>query len=382
MAYGDPITSALPTPSVTTGPLYATDLRSWADEVEARLETQVGSAGINIDADLDMNLFALTDVDATQYENNAATKTGAGEERKLYVSGGELYYTNQSGVTVRITNAGAIDVGSIKGITGDYSADAEADVNYTSAQDRYQMLHNITNSARAELELGLLRLAGTGNNPTNFATIDAPGLAGSYTLDLFTGLPAANEMVTVNAAGQLAAVTNPTITGLTATGTVSANALSSTTSVTAGTDLKHGNLTKVIPVWDATIFAGATAGLASTYGASRGVYRFGDNNDRVYFPIDLQVGDRIRDISVRLSSTSGDSIFVELHAISASGVDGVVDAGASTTDSSGTFITVSDTGIDHTIVNTNWGYAVAVYKLGGTLGAIDVAGCQVVYDRP
>lgn len=106
----------LPTPSVTIGPAWATQLNdALATGVDAHDHTpgkgaKVPTAGLNIDNDLTFNNHTAFGLASLQLINTAstATYTGLAHALSVFSSGGDLWYTNSSGSPVQITAGGAL----------------------------------------------------------------------------------------------------------------------------------------------------------------------------------------------------------------------------------------------------------------------------------
>lgn len=108
----------LPTPSVQVGPTWAQNLN---DALTLRVDThdhtpsngvKVPTAGLNINADLSFNSNSAILLRGTSYNNNVATLPGT-ETRTVYVSGGNLFYNNNTGIPVQITSGSNINVGAL-----------------------------------------------------------------------------------------------------------------------------------------------------------------------------------------------------------------------------------------------------------------------------
>src|SRR6185369_1236390 len=103
----------LPTVSVQIGP-------AWADELNAALEiidshnhtsgsgVQIPTAGLNINANLSTNGYKIYDLFSTQYDPVTVPLTGASNANSVSVSGGDLYFTTGSGISVQITSGGSV----------------------------------------------------------------------------------------------------------------------------------------------------------------------------------------------------------------------------------------------------------------------------------
>ena len=104
---------SLPTPTVTLGPAWASQLNAAIETIDSHDHTSgkgstIPTSGLNIDEDLDFQQNKPFNLLSTQYISNASTLTGATNARSVYVSSGNLFYTNTSGTAVQITDGGSI----------------------------------------------------------------------------------------------------------------------------------------------------------------------------------------------------------------------------------------------------------------------------------
>lgn len=108
----------LPTPSVQVGPTWAQNLN---DALTNRVDThdhtpsngvKVPTAGLNINADLSFNSNSATLLRSSSYNNNVTTLPNT-DIRSVYVSSGNLYYNNNTGIPVQITSGSSINVGAL-----------------------------------------------------------------------------------------------------------------------------------------------------------------------------------------------------------------------------------------------------------------------------
>ena len=104
----------LPTVSVTLGPEWATSLNTAIETVDSHDHTsgkgtQIPTAGLNINANLDFNQFAIQNVN---FHNmiNRTTSSPSGSEfaSSISVFSGNLYFTNSSGVAIQVTDGGGL----------------------------------------------------------------------------------------------------------------------------------------------------------------------------------------------------------------------------------------------------------------------------------
>jgi len=103
----------LPTVTVTLGPEWATELNAALEVVDAHDHTSgkgvpVPVSGLNINADLNLGNFRVTEAKSVQHESQATTLVGASNANSVYTVLGDLYYTNGSGTAVQITDGGTV----------------------------------------------------------------------------------------------------------------------------------------------------------------------------------------------------------------------------------------------------------------------------------
>lgn len=140
----------LPVVTETLGPLWAAQLNEALEILDehdhASIGKQIPTAGLNINANLDFNGYKPFDLLSTQYTSQLAALTGATNANSVYVSGGNLYYTNGSGTAVQITNGGALV--STPGTTSSFEYDT-INTNITiSPSDTYVFIATDTSAAR------------------------------------------------------------------------------------------------------------------------------------------------------------------------------------------------------------------------------------------
>lgn len=183
----------LPTVSVTLGPTWASELNTALETVEAHDHTsgkgaRITTAALDIDADLDVNLFKLINATSAQFDNLGAALSGPTNAGSINVAGGNLYFTNGSGVAVQITDGGSvittpasletmqIDEVGVDTIIGAGDPTVVLAVN-TSVADR-----EITLPLASSVAAGRIYSIkdGTGDSEANSLTISA---AGSDTID-------------------------------------------------------------------------------------------------------------------------------------------------------------------------------------------------------
>jgi hypothetical protein len=285
-----------PTPEVTAGPTYAYDNDAALDVIDAHDHTagkgvKVPSAGINVDAALEMNGNDLTELQRLSF-NDATALSG---NLNLSVNGGELYWRTSGGASVKLTNGASINTTLVGGITGDYSS-TNADVEYEDAGKRYKFLQD--EGHWANIDAGELRIYEPTSGITKAVTIKSPtGLATAYDITLPAAAPAALALVMMTSGGVLQtsdAVNAPAFT------------VASNSDITLqGTGkIVHGSRVDIIHAAAAAAPAGAPSYV--------GPYWSGGSGDVVHVPIRVQQGSRIVSMIVRNYKTGAGTTVLAL----------------------------------------------------------------------
>lgn len=209
----------LPTPTVTPGPLYATENNQAFTVIDSHDHSPgngvpIPSSGININADLPFNSFNASLLRSTLYNNQSAPLVLPTDVRSIYSVGGDLYWNNGIGQPVQITAGAALNAASIGGIGGDYTTSG-ASVFYTSATLTYTFWSSANTTG--SIEAGPLTIR---NNTANSfgTTINAnPTISANYALFLPAALPATTKFLTLDNAGNIAAVYDTDNTTITVT---------------------------------------------------------------------------------------------------------------------------------------------------------------------
>lgn len=103
----------LPVVSTTLGPEWANQVNAAFEVIDSHNHTsgkgvQIPTAGLNIDANLDFNSFAVLNAQYTSLVNRSTSPSGSTFANSISVLNGDLYYTNASGVAVQVTSGGSI----------------------------------------------------------------------------------------------------------------------------------------------------------------------------------------------------------------------------------------------------------------------------------
>lgn len=197
----------LPVPTVTVGPLYATELVTAFDGIDAHDHTSgkgvpVPAAGLNINANLPFGGFSATGLKTTAFNDQGSSLSSA-TVGALYIAGGNLYYNNGAGTAVQITAGGALNAASIGGIGGDYVGSG-ASVFYTSATSTFTFWQAANQAARMDVGRVTIRRDTVTSAPG--ITLLSPALAGSYNLTLPNALPLIGSFLVIDISGNMSYV--------------------------------------------------------------------------------------------------------------------------------------------------------------------------------
>jgi hypothetical protein len=195
----------LPTPSITPGPTWASELNTALTAVDAHNHTsgqgiQVPSAGININSDLSFQGYNGVDFNSTRFDSLGSPLSAGTDIGCVYVVNGDLYYNNSIGQQIQITAAGALNATSIGGIGGDYGT-STASVFYQSVNQTFYFWQNTNQSAN--LDIGPVTIRGTGASAFGVKLIPSGAMAGNYSLTFPAALPASTSLITVGSSGTM-----------------------------------------------------------------------------------------------------------------------------------------------------------------------------------
>lgn len=224
----------LPTPTVTLGPAWATELNTAIETVDTHDHStgkgvRVKPDGLNINTDLDVQTNNINNVLSTRLAEQASLPVGAQDIRSLYSYQGNLYYNNATGDTIRITSGTSIDASTVGGIGGDYGS-TPAVVNYVNASKTY--FFETDTNRRGAIDSGALIIRETDVVNSNAVTLRAPAaLAANYTATLPGATPPATRFLSMSNTGAMDFI----------------NADESTVEITGGNTLqvKAGGITEV-----------------------------------------------------------------------------------------------------------------------------------------
>lgn len=103
----------LPSPTITLGPAWATQLVTALERLDEHDHSsgrgvKITPAGLNINTNLDINNNIFFNFQAIRFRSQNSALTGAANANALQSVNGNLYFTNGSGSSIQITDGGSI----------------------------------------------------------------------------------------------------------------------------------------------------------------------------------------------------------------------------------------------------------------------------------
>lgn len=190
---------SLPTPSVTLGPAWASQLNAALEVVDAHDHsngkgTTVKTAGIEINADLDFRSYTAFGLKSVKLSTQTSTLSGATHAQSLFSYNGDLYFTSGAGSPVQITASGAVV--SVPGAVQTIPYAVVASSPYSATTNDVVLVVDTSAARTINLPAAVSTSAGriymvkdgTGNSETNAITIlpngaDVIDLQASATLE-------------------------------------------------------------------------------------------------------------------------------------------------------------------------------------------------------
>lgn len=197
----------IPTVGQEPGPEWANDINSSLGTLDqhshvAGQGVSITPDAININADLPFNGFNANLVKTVNFQALSASLAGAVPNLGcIYVAGNELYYNDEAGNVIPITNSGSVNAGA-GSITGLPSGTASA--SYSSGTQTF--IWRSATLTPANMDGGSFIFRNI--TPSSFGiTVAAPsGLATNYGLQFPAALPASTKILTLDNAGNIGAV--------------------------------------------------------------------------------------------------------------------------------------------------------------------------------
>ena len=204
----------LPSPSVTVGPTWATELNTALGLVDSHDHTyghgaRVPSSGLNINADVGCNDTNLTALRSVRFQAQTLPLGLAADLGCLYVNGVDLYYNDGSGNQIPITAAGALSAASLGGISG---LVAPAAVTYVAGAKQYTFSANTGTVVAGAVDVGPVTVRQANTAAAKGVTLQSyPALAADYAITLPAAVPASTVPVMMDSSGNLTVAAAPTI---------------------------------------------------------------------------------------------------------------------------------------------------------------------------
>jgi len=189
-----------PVIGVTVGPAWATETNNNWTIVDQHDHSPgkgvlITPAGMNITADLTFQGNNLTNLKALKFLANGSPLSTAFFPESIYVAGQDLYYNDNSGNQVRITQSGAVvgPPGSITGLV------PPASVTYVSGDETFVFQSDV--NVPANLDGGSITLREVTTSPNGITLSSPTGLPANYTLTLPNALPGSRSLLSFDNSG-------------------------------------------------------------------------------------------------------------------------------------------------------------------------------------
>ena len=142
----------LPTPGVTIGDDWAEQLNTAITTIDSHDHTSgkgdlIPVAGLNINDNIDLS---QNNIENTSEVGFYSVSVDSSNTNTAYVKSGDLYFKDSGGNAVRITSGGALNVGSVGGIGGDYGT-TSATAFYTDASLTYFFQDSAASAAKLDI---------------------------------------------------------------------------------------------------------------------------------------------------------------------------------------------------------------------------------------
>lgn len=209
---GEPFPYTVPAVGTSSASDWAEDINDILTELIDRVDSDVESSSININADLECNNNRLTEVNSVVFNETTPISPSVGT---LYVDAdGELHAVTADG-DVQLTTGGSVNSAGGGTISGDT---AEAVITYTDASERF----TFSDSSSASLATIRARYLELSNNASgsNFATLQFSGNA-DVTYSLPDAAPGTTSFMVMDSSGNIT-VSNSLTNSLTLTGNLTA----------------------------------------------------------------------------------------------------------------------------------------------------------------
>lgn len=174
----------------------------------------ISSGSINVNADFSFNGYNLLSVNSLDF---SGAVTGTPATLSIYSNGTDFFFKDINGNSIQLTKAGGPNAGTGNIQNLPSTPTGGAGISWSNTQSTFQFLaDNGTSAANIDVATVVVRYPGSYPTPSgNFIALQAPtSLASGYSLTL-PSLPASQKIMTLDAAGIIAApysLDNSTIT--------------------------------------------------------------------------------------------------------------------------------------------------------------------------
>jgi len=208
--YNNSVNMSLPIPVVGNdpGPDYALNIDNCLTIIDSHDHStgkgvQVTPAGLNISSDLTFNGNNATAVRSTRFLTQGAPLSLSSDLGCLYVSGVDLYYNDENGNQIRMTQGGSVSgpTGSITGLA------APASVSYSSSASKFTFQADVSSAAYLDAASITIRNTTPSANGVTLAPISS--LASNYTLVL-PAVPSTTSFLSLDSSGNMITTVNST----------------------------------------------------------------------------------------------------------------------------------------------------------------------------
>lgn len=194
----------IPIQGVDPGPDYANNVNASLIKIDAHNHTPgngvaITPSAININSDLNFLANNAINLRSARFSAQGAPLSLPADLGCLYVSGVDLYFNDENGNQVRITQSGGVSgsPGSIANLTSPASA------TYVAGNSTFVWQSDANTAANMDFGSAILRNITAGSNGITISPPNA--LAANYTLQLPAALPASTVMLQVNPSGNISA---------------------------------------------------------------------------------------------------------------------------------------------------------------------------------
>lgn len=199
-------------PGGTPGPTYAQNINDDFSTIDSHNHVAgsgalIPVAALNINADLDIGSFNLVNARAVRVDLQPSTLTTTNDKNQVYSVLGDLYWNNNSGVAVKITNGTGINISGVAGFYGDYAQPGvPAAATYSNTTKTFTFTQSSGVTAIIAASTYELFRATAGANSIN---LKSPAVVGaSYDFIFPAAAPSVQSTLQISTGGQVSFVNN------------------------------------------------------------------------------------------------------------------------------------------------------------------------------